>query len=237
VDTGIHIANFHISNLFPKVKRTVIASFSAAFGGGGVVFLLFSLLHSGPGWSLATLFYAFSGVSVLGMLQQLLVQQSSVFPLGGKLRFQCCFPPGFVVIAEPPLAAVAAAPTASLPEVDPGVDGRVGVPVVIHGAASEDGVDSSPPPGLGLTAACCGARGDATAAVVEETVVQPVAKEGHSPEKEAEEEPSPLWDQLASAEFWSLLVFFSLVLLAIQFYVATVEIQLEQVLLIIDIWY
>lgn len=47
-------------------------------------------------------------------------------------------------------------------------------------------------------------------------------------EQKEEEETSPLWGQVMSLEFWGLLGFFSLVLLAVQFYVATVEIQLEQ---------
>jgi len=38
----------------------------------------------------------------------------------------------------------------------------------------------------------------------------------------------PLCEQLRSAQFWGLFCFFSLVLLAVQYYVATVEVQLEE---------
>lgn len=141
---GVHIANFHISNLFPKVKRTVIASFSAVFGGGGVVFLLFGLLHSDPpGWSISDLFYSYGGViGLLSVAQQLLVQQARVFPVGAHLEFQCCFPPGFVVV-EPGVGATpkaagaagesaAAAHKAAEPLALKGIDEIPGSGVVIH---------------------------------------------------------------------------------------------------------
>ena len=42
---GVHIANFHISNLFPAKKGSVIASYSAAFAGSAIMFPLFRLLQ------------------------------------------------------------------------------------------------------------------------------------------------------------------------------------------------
>lgn len=87
----------HTLTPLTQVKRTVIASFSAAFGASGVTFLIFGLINGGTGWSLTALFYGFAVLLSLSILQQLLVQPSKVFPVGAKLEFQTCWPPGFVI--------------------------------------------------------------------------------------------------------------------------------------------
>ena len=84
--SGVHIANFHISNLFPERKGSIIASYSAAFAGSAIMFPLFRLAQV-AGMSRQDILLAYSGVLCLLLVANVCLFPSSPFPLGATVRF------------------------------------------------------------------------------------------------------------------------------------------------------
>mmetsp|Transcript_129977 Transcript_129977/g.362147 ORF Transcript_129977/g.362147 Transcript_129977/m.362147 type:complete len:399 (+) Transcript_129977:1-1197(+) len=87
---GIHLANFHASNLFPEMKRTVTASFSGVFGTSGLVFTIFRALYV-AGMSTSAICGLYAGLVACIALQYLGLQPSrSYVPGDGLVLSGCC---------------------------------------------------------------------------------------------------------------------------------------------------
>lgn len=81
---GIHLSSFHASNLFPKMKRTVTASFSGVFGTSGLVFVLLRAAYV-QGVGAATLLYFYAGLAGCVSIGYLVLQPSRNFKLGDRI--------------------------------------------------------------------------------------------------------------------------------------------------------
>lgn len=87
---GIHLANFHSSNLFPAMKRTVIASFSGVFGTSGLVFVVFRAAYS-AGISPGVIWAAYAALTMCIAIGYLVVQPRRIFAIGeGLAAGSCC---------------------------------------------------------------------------------------------------------------------------------------------------
>jgi len=227
----------------------VISSFSAAFGGGGIVFLLLGILKNNTLLSLSDVFYAYSGLVACCGLQGLLVQQSEPIPVGTVLEFQSAWPPGFYPVEtkderkEEFEAAAEVGPqeiTLHIGTETKSEEAEVGVRdcgvILMTCEMSRAEVVKSLEIEIQSKREDVSVEGGSKDVSVEggskDVSVEGGSKDATScKEKEKEEKQKKkdelLWRQLRGPEFWCLLFFFSFVLLAIQFYVATVEIQLE----------
>lgn len=81
---GVHLANFHAGNLFPKIKRTVTASFSGVYGTSGLVFVIINAayqagLNGFHAWGI------FAGILCCIVVVYALIQPSASFKPGDQL--------------------------------------------------------------------------------------------------------------------------------------------------------
>lgn len=86
---GVHLANFHISNQFPDMHRTVIASFSGVFTMSAFVFTLFQQWNA-AGASKGMIFTVYSGACLLAALVSWRVQPPDTLQRGQRLQVDLC---------------------------------------------------------------------------------------------------------------------------------------------------
>jgi MFS family permease len=85
--SGIHIANFSISNLFPVIKRSIIASYSAIFGASAILFPMFRLLYDNTTVGRTGIIVSWAMLLLLMLVYSLLTMPDESLPLGGIARW------------------------------------------------------------------------------------------------------------------------------------------------------
>jgi hypothetical protein len=101
--SGIHIANFHISNLFPAVKRSIIASYSATFAASAIFFPLLRVLYEKASMERKAVLLLWSGLLVAMILVNFAVMPDRPFPLGAKVKlgFGTFYKTGSLLVITP----------------------------------------------------------------------------------------------------------------------------------------
>ncbi|XP_004347972.2 hypothetical protein CAOG_04147 [Capsaspora owczarzaki ATCC 30864] len=84
---GCHFSNFHLSNLFPARKNTIMSTQSAIFSTSGLVFYFFQLAYDASGVSHKTLFLSFAGLLVCFFGVTYRIQPRRAYKLGDRVRF------------------------------------------------------------------------------------------------------------------------------------------------------
>ena len=83
--SGVHIANFHISNLFPGIKSSIIATYSAAFAGSAILFPLLRVLYEVTSIKRKEILLMWAGLLAMMLIADLMAMPDKPFPLGAQI--------------------------------------------------------------------------------------------------------------------------------------------------------
>eukprot|EP00746_Dinoflagellata_sp_MGD_P156881 gnl/MRDRNA2_/MRDRNA2_86009_c1_seq12.p1 gnl/MRDRNA2_/MRDRNA2_86009_c1~~gnl/MRDRNA2_/MRDRNA2_86009_c1_seq12.p1 ORF type:complete len:472 (+),score=51.54 gnl/MRDRNA2_/MRDRNA2_86009_c1_seq12:74-1417(+) len=85
--SGIHLASFHISNLFPAKKKTVITSFSSAFNSSGLIPLVLRAAYV-AGLSSVEVFMMYAGLIFCFAIGYFLIHPTTNFQIGDGVNIR-----------------------------------------------------------------------------------------------------------------------------------------------------